>query len=152
MLPLTVEETTSISGASPLTVTVSCSVAGPICSATAACWPTSSCRPARVTVPNPASSAVSRYVPIRSGIRNAPAPSLTARNVLPEASFVAVMVTPGSTPPCVSLTVPLSVASCAAAANGSASMTSDVSTRTSSFVFIDGARGKRQAMRASARR
>jgi hypothetical protein len=32
---------------------------------------------------------------------------------VPEASFVAVTVTPGRTPPVLSFTVPLSVASCA---------------------------------------
>src|SRR3954470_18143756 len=39
---------------------------------------------------------------------------------MPEASLTAVTVTPGSTPPVLSFTVPLSVASCAYDANGKA--------------------------------
>jgi hypothetical protein len=67
-------------------------------------------------------------------MRNAPAASVTATNVFPEASLAAVMVTPGNTPPWVSFTTPLSVASCALAAAGTASMTS-AATTTTCFVF-----------------
>src|SRR5215470_16919457 len=72
----------------------------------------------RVTVVKPGSSALRRIVPVRTGRRNAPRSSVTATNVLPVASCRAVMVTPGSTPPVESVTVPLIVASCAESSAG----------------------------------
>src|SRR5207247_5157282 len=50
---------------------------------------------------------------MRSGRRNLPSPSVTATNVLPDSSLMAVTVTPGSTPPVESVIVPVTVASCA---------------------------------------
>src|SRR5687767_9781510 len=52
-----------------------------------------------------------------------PASSVTASNRLPVVSFTAVTVTPGSTPPVESVTVPVSTASCAYPATGNASIT-----------------------------
>src|ERR1041384_4770721 len=52
---------------------------------------------------------------MRSGRRNRPSPSVTATNVLPDCSLIAVTVTPGSTPPVESLMVPVTVASWARA-------------------------------------
>src|SRR5450759_1980725 len=61
-------------------------------------------------------------MPTRTGIVYAPRPSVTASNVLPVASSTAVTVTPGSTAPVVSLTVPVNTASCAYPMPGSARM------------------------------
>jgi hypothetical protein len=119
MLPLTVELLTSISGASPVTVTDSVTVDGVICRLSTTVCPSNSSR-LRVIVVNPWSSAVTRIVPVRTGSRNAPRPSVTATNVLPVASWRAVMLTPGSTPPVESVIVPLIVASCADSNAGSA--------------------------------
>src|SRR6266545_4212283 len=57
---------------------------------------------------------------MRSGRRNRPSPSVTATNVLPDSSLMAVTVTPGSTPPVESVIVPVTVASCAYDAPGRA--------------------------------
>src|SRR5580765_3441229 len=51
-----------------------------------------------------------------------PRPSVTDSNWLPEPSLMATTVTPGSTPPVESVMVPVTVASCAKASTGSASM------------------------------
>src|SRR5262245_4948850 len=59
---------------------------------------------------------------MRTGNRNSPLPSVMATKVLPVSSFVAVMVTPGSTPPVESVTVPFSVASCAYPVTGRTSI------------------------------
>ncbi len=68
-LPPIVEVVRLSSGASAETVTVSCTVDGAICMLTVAVCPTSSWMPARVSVVNPESSAVSWYAPTRVGIR-----------------------------------------------------------------------------------
>src|SRR5678810_136157 len=52
-------------------------------------------------------------------MRNTPRSLVTASKVFPEASWMAVIDTPGSTAPVESVTVPLMVASCACAATGS---------------------------------
>ena len=59
---------------------------------------------------------------MRTGIRYDPRASVVASKVLPVASCRARTVTPGSTPPVESVTVPVSEASCADAAAGSARM------------------------------
>src|SRR6267142_941454 len=59
---------------------------------------------------------------MRTGIRYAPRVSVTPWNVFPDASCSAVTATPGSTPPVESVTVPLTVASCAYAGTASASI------------------------------
>ena len=53
-------------------------------------------------------------------MRNPPRSSVTARKLLPVAVWTAVTVTPGSTPPVLSVTVPESTASWASAICGSA--------------------------------
>ncbi len=83
------DDSVAMSGASPVTVTVSCSVDGDICRFSVSVWPTSSSTPWRVTVPNAASCAEILYVPIRAGIRYTPRPSVTASNVFPELSWTA---------------------------------------------------------------
>ena len=55
-LPPSADVATLSSGASAVTVTVSCTVDGPICRLIVAVWPTSSCRPVRVWVAKPWSS------------------------------------------------------------------------------------------------
>ena len=59
----------STSGASPVTVTVSCTVDGDICMSSVAIWPTSNVTPVRATDVNPGNSAVTRNSPMRTGIR-----------------------------------------------------------------------------------
>ena len=56
MLPPSVEEVTSMSGASPVTVTDSCTVERASSKLMTACCPSSSSRPVRVTVANPVSA------------------------------------------------------------------------------------------------
>ena len=85
MLPLTRELLTSMSGASPVTVTDSLTVDGDSCRLITAIWPSSSST-LRVTVAKPGSSALTRMVPVRTGNLKAPRPSLTATNVFPVAS------------------------------------------------------------------
>ncbi len=68
-LPPRLEVVTFSSGASAVTVTVSCTVDGAIWRLTLAVWPTSSCTPVRVTVVKPCSSAEIRYAPTRAGMR-----------------------------------------------------------------------------------
>ena len=60
--------------------------------------------------------------------------SVTARKVLPEASWCAVTVTPGSTPPVVSVTAPMTLASCAYPTMGSARI---VTTNPTTIHLID---------------
>ena len=69
---------------------------------------------------------------MRAGIRNTPRPSVTASNEMPDASWTAMTVTPGSTPPVESVTVPVSVASCAAACTGTHNRTAPITQRCSS--------------------
>ena len=56
-LPPSADVETLSSGASAVTVTVSCTVDGAICRLIVAVWPTSSCNPVRVCVAKPCSSA-----------------------------------------------------------------------------------------------
>src|SRR5438552_1377980 len=67
-------------------------------------------------------------------MRYIPRSSVTLVNVLPEAAFVAVTVTPGRTPPVLSLTVPLNVASCAYARIGNASNATVSRTNRPNFI------------------
>src|SRR5262245_45246534 len=62
-------------------------------------------------------------------MRYTPRPSVTAAKVLPVASSTAVTVTPGSTPPVESVTVPVNVASCAYATTGSSKIPQARSSR-----------------------
>jgi len=94
-----------MSGASPVTVTDSCSVEIVIWTFTVTCCPTSSSSAVRVTVENPGSTAVILKTPARAATRNVPRSPVTASNVLPEASCTAVIVTPGRTAPVESVTV-----------------------------------------------
>src|SRR6266550_1594155 len=50
---------------------------------------------------------------IRTASRYAPRASVTASKLFPDASFTALIVTPGRTPPVESVIVPVTVASCA---------------------------------------
>src|SRR5262245_30981294 len=61
-------------------------------------------------------------------MRYTPRSSVTAAKVLPVASRTAVTVTPGSTPPVESVTVPVNVASCAYAVTGSSRIPVDRSS------------------------
>ena len=81
-------------------------------------------RPARTTMPGrryfekPCNSAVSAYSPGRKlSSRYDPSLSLTAVNVPATVGLVALMVTPGSTPPCSSCTTPRMVPSAALCAS-----------------------------------
>ena len=66
-----------------------------------------------------------------------PRSSVTPLNVLPVAAFTAVMVTPGSTAPVESVTVPVKVASCAYPATGSIrSNAPTMRNRLTSFIQI----------------
>ena len=69
---------------------------------------------------------------MRNGRRNTPALSVTVTKVLPESEFVAVTVTPGRTPPVESVIVPVTVASCAKDAAGTARMSASASTQRDS--------------------
>jgi len=68
MLPPKVDETVSTSGASPLTTIDSCTADTDICRLTTAICPTCTTT-AFAAVPKPASSAVTRYSPMRIGMR-----------------------------------------------------------------------------------
>src|SRR5262245_55781611 len=136
MLAPTVDSFVSTSGASPVTVTVSVSVAGPSCRVTASVWFNNSCSPVCVMVWKPERLAVSRCAPTRTGIRNWPCASVTASKVLPVSSWMMVMVTPGSTPPDVSVTVPVMVACCADADTAPRSRVVAASTTRFKLAFI----------------
>jgi hypothetical protein len=69
MLPAMFDEVVSMSGASPVTVTVSCTPETPMSRFNIAVRPSSSSTPGRITVVNPASSALIRYRPARTGNR-----------------------------------------------------------------------------------
>jgi hypothetical protein len=60
MLPLTVDEVVSMSGASPVTVTVSCTVETAISRFSVTSRPTSTSTPGRTTVVKPVSSVLMR--------------------------------------------------------------------------------------------
>ena len=67
-------------------------------------------------------------------MRYRPRSSVTLTNEIPDASFTAVTVTPGSTPPVLSFTAPSNVASCACAINGSASNATVNQTNRPNFI------------------
>ena len=71
MLPLTVELLTSMSGASPVTVTDSCTAEGANWRFTTAVCPSRSSM-FREAVAKPLSSMVMRKAPVRTGKRNPP--------------------------------------------------------------------------------
>src|SRR6185436_3467396 len=120
MLPAGLVCVTLTSGASAVTVTFSCSVAGCICTGMFAVCPASSVTCAR-TDWKPWSSMRIWYAPTRDCMRNTPRSSVTLVKVLPVASCTAVTVTPGSTPPDESVTTPVMTASvCANPDAGSA--------------------------------
>ncbi len=80
-----------------------------------------SARPVRCAFLNPCSSAATEYVPTgRLVNEKTPEPSVTRLTVSPVAAFVAVTVTPGSTPPDESVMRPeiWPVMVCASAAPG----------------------------------
>jgi len=128
MLLPRLESLTFSSGASPVTVTDSCTPDTAICRFTTACCPTRSVI-VRAIDAKPVSSAVILYVPTRIGSRNPPAASVTASKLLPFASLTARTTTPGSAPPVSSVTVPLRLASCACANSGIARMAATMSHR-----------------------
>src|SRR5262245_35876987 len=71
---------------------------------------------------------------MRTGKRYAPRVSITITNVFPDASCTAVMVTPGSTPPVLSVAVPLTTASCANPLTGSASAAPSTSSHATTRI------------------
>ena len=98
-------------GDSPDTVTVSWTDATLMVIGRSTLWPTATTMPSRMKVVKPSSSASSRYNPGgRFRNRNLPRPSVT--NVSVRSALVSVTVTPGSTPPCSSTTVPAIVPLC----------------------------------------
>src|SRR6185369_2623152 len=78
-------------------------------------------------------------------MRNWPCASVTPSNVLPVSSWMMVMVTPGSTPPDESVTVPVIVACCAKADTAKRSRIAAANTNRERRAFIsppvDGFRG-----------
>src|SRR5205814_2445942 len=76
-------------------------------------------------------------------MRYIPRSSVTPANLFPVASFEAVTVTPGSTAPVESVTVPVSTASCANAATGSSRITPISSTRLAIPEIMDSPSVKR---------
>src|SRR5947209_15000220 len=70
-------------------------------------------------------------------MRYTPRSSVTPTNLVPCASFVAVTVTPGSTPPVLSRTVPVTVESCARATSGSANTNPTTANHTNRHNFIE---------------
>src|SRR5919197_1296071 len=110
---------TSTTGDSPVTVTVSATVPTFISASILMTPVPDSTTSSRFKVANPASVNVTAYVPgCRLSIRYCPAPSVVAvRSFSISTELEASMVTPGSTAPEGSLTVPARVA-CANAAAG----------------------------------
>ena len=90
--------------------------------------PAPSATPRRASVWKPGSVKVTSYTPGGSPVSaNAPAPSVTAASIGPPASVLrASTVTPGSTRPVASVTVPSMPASCAWTGPGAANPTSSV--------------------------
>src|SRR5216683_495101 len=102
-------EDTSTTGDAPLTVTDSCSDATVSSTFTVAVKPTLMLMPARITVPNPESSYCTVYMPGGTpGSRYVPSSFVTVVRAPWSAGLVAVTVTPGMTPPLVSVTRPFS--------------------------------------------
>src|SRR5215475_9849046 len=122
MLVPSLEVVVSISGASALTVMFSAAPAVIWALMPTVC-PTSTSTPSRVTAWKPDSSIVILYTPTRTGSRYAPRGSVTASKLLPDAECTALTVTPGSTAPVASVTMPLSAASWANPGVGRARMT-----------------------------
>ena len=100
---------TSTSGVAPETVMVSCSWLTVSSTSTWAVKLVRSSRPSRLSVAKAASENVTVYTPGRNpGSRYWPRPSVTVeRTFSMSAGLVASTVTPGSTPPEASLTVPV---------------------------------------------
>ncbi len=101
----------STSGAAASTVTVSASSPSPSVTLIAGVAPTWRTMPVCAKVRNPASIASSRYGPSgRFGSTYPPPSSVTVVRVKPVSVCVTVTVTPGSTPPLSSATLPLNCA------------------------------------------
>jgi hypothetical protein len=96
-----------IGGASPRTVTVSAKAAGLRLTSMTTVSFRRSVRPSRTTVPKPDSVTVSLYGPIgRYGALKNPTSLVTTVRSAPVAVWTMLTVTPGSTPPLVSVTEP----------------------------------------------
>jgi hypothetical protein len=96
----------SITGDSPLTVIVSATCAIFSCIGSSTLLPTDTTTPSRTMVVKPGRTAVTLYGPgARFRNRNSPLASVT--NVCVASTPCTETVTPGSTPPCSSLMVPL---------------------------------------------
>src|SRR5437773_2033382 len=117
---------TSTTGDSPVTVTVSAMPPTLISAGMVMVWEPVSSIPSRFTVLKPGSVNVSAYVPARrSMMRYWPEPSVTAERVLSmSAGLDASTVTPGSTAPDASRTVPVTAA-CANSGTGSSRRTTN---------------------------
>ena len=115
---------TSITGLAPETVTVSSIEPTVIVPSTFAVKSETSSIPSRTNVLNPGSVNVTVYAPgRRASIVYRPAPSVTvARTPWISAGLLASTVTPGSTPPVSSVTLPAMAPVWASAATGSNSM------------------------------
>src|SRR5687768_6239209 len=101
----------SMIGDSPVTVTVSCTAATPMRIGRSTFWPmrTSTC--SRAIVWKPANSNVREYIPGGSA-RKRYCPVASVTNVPVRSVLRSETVTPGRTPPCVSITVPAMVPLC----------------------------------------
>ena len=105
----TFDDCMSTTGDAPVTVTDSCSDATCSCPSMVRIWPSPRRMFARLNAWNPESSKVSSYGPDGSeAIEYMPSLSDTTLRVPMSAADFAVTVTPGSTPPCGSLIVPVS--------------------------------------------
>src|SRR5437660_666509 len=74
---------------------------------------------------------------MRMASRYAPRASVTVSKLLPDASFTPLIVTPGSTPPVVTVTVPVTAASCASPARGTPRIARIAAARTNRLVVVD---------------
>src|SRR5258708_3651119 len=102
-------DVTSTTGDAPLIVTVSWSEATLSSTFTVAVKPTPTLMPSRITPPNPPSSYCTRYPPGGTpGSRYVPSTPVTVVRAPCSAGLVAVTVTPGSTAPLESVTLPVS--------------------------------------------
>src|SRR6185503_2632617 len=99
----------STTGDAPVTVTDSCSDATCSWPSIVRIWPIARMMPGRLNVWNPESSNVSSYGPDGSdAIEYLPSPSVTVVRTPINDGDLAVTVTPGSTAPCASVTLPVS--------------------------------------------
>ena len=107
MLPPISFDVTSTSGDSLVTFTVSVSAPTSSDTSMVAVLPTSSTRSRRLNFLKPCSSATTSYRPgTRPVAMNEPSSPLTVSRYMPVSWLRTVTVTPGSTPPCVSLARP----------------------------------------------